>query len=136
MDIPLILLKRNTMKKTVCSLGLATLLLNSGCIKTKVTSSASTTYKGVILYSICTQTVIQTLGPNYLGINNWVDGNDTNHPVYNHVFRMQNGCMGVGQKGDTIIFKVIPPQVQNCMACMIYIDCPDTLIPIQLANTL
>ncbi len=82
-----------------------------GCRK----SAPTLTYRGVILMSVCSHQVIQTLGPNYLGVDNWT----LNNSVYHHVFNAQNYCqMGSYKVGDTINFQIIATQVNNCFYCM------------------
>lgn len=123
------------MKKSFLLLLIAGLAINMSCRKmnkSTSTTSSSTIYRGVVLKSMCTQTVIQTIGTDLIGQIGWHDGTLSPSPVYDHVFKVQDGCQVGVSSGDTINFKVISPQPQNCMACMVYISCPDTLVPIQV----
>ena len=121
------------MKKLLLLLLIGGLTANMGCRKlNRTTSSSSTIYRGVVLKSLCTQTVIQTIGSDLIGEVGWHDDLSSSSAVFNHVFKVQNGCQVQVTAGDTINFKVISPEVQNCYACMVYVSCPETLIPIQV----
>ena len=123
------------MKKIVLLFMVIFTVAFSGCTKS-TSSTSSGVYKGVVLFSICSHTVIQTIGsPNYIGQDTWASGSNPGDPVYHHVFAVQNGCQfGNHPQGDTISFRVIPAQVQNCMYCLIAVAVPDTTIPIQVLN--
>ncbi len=84
------------------------------------------THRGVVLYDVCGNIVIQSLGPNYLGQDHWVDENNDTHPVYEHVFRVANPCdFGEHATGDTIGFNVTGPVPQYCAQCKMYVATPD-----------
>ena len=103
----------------------------SGCKKSHV-PDPNTIYRGVVLYSECSVAVVQTIGPNYLGADTWAAGTYSGAPVYHHVFRVQNGCQLSDTMGaDTFNFKIVSPQVQNCM---IVVAAPDISYPIQVVN--
>lgn len=107
----------------------------TGCRKTTASGATSGTYTGVVVFSTCLHTMIQTIGPDYLGEDNWVSGTYSGATVYHHVFAVQNGCQfGDHNPGDTIRFRVISPQAQNCMYCMIAVAVPDSSYAIQVVN--
>jgi hypothetical protein len=108
----------------------------AGCSKkTTGSAAAGVLYTGVVLHAICCQDVIQTIGPDQLGQASWIDSGDAARPVYSHVFTVANPCQfGNHVAGDTIKFKVIPQEVQNCACCMMYIPTPSTTYPIQVVN--
>jgi hypothetical protein len=118
------------MKKALFSIVIFAILA-SGCKK----SSAPDTniiYKGVIINSVCLHSVIQTIGPNYLGENGWT-GSTGAQPL-DHVFSVQNYCQFEEHNiGDTVNFKIIPAQAQNCMYCMMVIAAPSTSYSIEIA---
>lgn len=90
-------------------------------------------YKGVVLYSVCGNVVIQTSGPDRIGENNWTDKNDPNLPRYDHVFTVANACeFGVYSQGDTIGFVLTKPRAQQCAQCEIYVDKPARAYPIRV----
>ena len=118
--------------KTVAA-PLLLLLCLSAASCNKKTGGSGATYKGVIIKNLCCQAVVQTLGPNYLGQNNWPDSNTADLHIYNHVFKVANPCQfGNHQAGDTITFKVIAQQPQNCACCMLYVATPTTSYPIEV----
>ena len=55
---------------------LSALMLTVACAGCKKSSAPafSGPYKGVVLFSVCAHTAIQTLGPNYLGEDSWAAG--------------------------------------------------------------
>jgi len=106
-----------------------------GCKKNSSSTPAPFVYKGIVVFSTCTHTMIQTIGPDYLGEDTWVSGTYTGAPVYHHVFAVQNGCQfPAHNSGDTVNFKVINPQVQNCVACMVAVAVPDSVYAIQVVD--
>lgn len=104
----------------------------AGCSKKTASSSgASTVYKGVVTINMCGNIAIETLGPDYLGENSWSAGSGS--PVYHNIFTVQNACQfGVHPVGDTISFKVVASQTQNCAQCMAYVAVPPARYPIQV----
>ncbi len=103
--------------------------------KKKTASLPTGTYKGIVVFNICSQAMIQTLGPYYLGEETWVSGTAPGSTVYHHVFAVQNGCQfGNRSAGDTINFKVISPEVQNCIHCMMFVAVPDSAYAIQVVD--
>jgi hypothetical protein len=112
-------------------------LLIAGCKKpASGTSSSGIIYKGVVLHNVCCLDVIETVGTDRLGQDNWVDSN-TPPPLalYHHVFKVANPCQfGTHAEGDTIQFKVIQQEPQNCACCMLFIFTPATTYPIQVVN--
>jgi len=102
----------------------------SGCGKSGSTNISPALYNGVVILRGCNYAVIQTLGsPNYIGQDTWVTGANT----YHHVFRVQNWCQfGNHAMGDTVWFRVVQPQTQNCVACMMLANAPETTIPITI----
>lgn len=120
------------MCKLYCSILMLGGLLAAGCNKRTSPGSLGTVYRGVVLRNICCQAVVQTIGTNNLG-QSWADSGNAAYPSYSHVFRVANPCQfGTYKEGDTISFKVIAQQVQNCACCMIFIPTPATSIPIQV----
>lgn len=90
-------------------------------------------YKGIVLYNVCGNVVLQTIGPNNFGENNWTDNNNPDHPVYNHVFTVANACsFGMHSSGDTINFTIVAPEPQTCAQCLIYVATPETSYPIRV----
>ena len=102
----------------------------------KKTSNADVTYKGVVLFNICSHAVVQTIGTNLIGENHWAETNTTTSHIYDHVFNVQNTCQ-LGDSlitGDTIMFKLRTNLVQDCNYCMLYVETPNTNYAIQLVN--
>lgn len=90
-------------------------------------------YKGVVLYNVCGNVVIQTSGNETIGENNWTDNNDPNHPRYDHVFSVSNACeFGVYGQGDTVDFVLTKPRAQQCAQCELYVYKPATAYPIRV----
>lgn len=128
------------MKHVLITTALISLLI-AGCAKktAKISSGPDSVppdsiYTGVVLRVICCQDVIQTIGTYNLGQMGWIDSGDVSHPVYDHVFRVANPCQFGAKQGDTIRFKVIAQEPQNCACCMIYTATPETRIPIRAIN--
>ena len=70
-----------------------------------------------------------------MGEETWVSGTAPGSAVYHHVFAVQNGCQfGTRNAGDTITFKIISLQVQNCMYCMTAVAVPDSVYSIQVVD--
>lgn len=111
-------------------------LLSPSCKKKNGTVSTTVgTYKGVVIQNICCQIVIQTIGPDYLGQDSWIDSGTTDHHVFYHVLKVANPCQfGNHMQGDTISFKVIAQQPQNCACCMMYAATPVTAYPVEVIN--
>lgn len=109
-------------------------MLSSRCKKDPPRQSVtSDVYTGVVIENACGQVVIKTLGPNYLGENGWISENDPSNTVHDHVFKVGNYCQfGNYPKGDTIKFRIINQQAQNCAVCLMYVDTPDTSYPIEV----
>ncbi len=123
------------MKKFVFFLIVVFAIPVSGCKKGTTATNSSGSYKGVIIKNTCCQIVIQTIGPNYLGQMNWRDGFDSTGTVYSHVFKVSNPCQfGNHMPYDTINFKIVPMQVQNCACCMVFTNTPDTSYAIEVVN--
>lgn len=121
------------MKKTFVT-ALLLSVFSIGCKKNQG-PDLSKTYKGFVLYSECSVSVVQTIGPDYLGTATWAAGSYAGAPVYHNVFTVQNGCQFLDTMGtDTFNFKIISPQVQNCMHCMMVVDAPDVSYPIEVVN--
>lgn len=96
----------------------------AGCEKSSSVKSAK--YKGVVVYNVCCNVVIQTVGSESLGQDGWEDGNNSAHPTYNHVFKVANSCeFGNHSEGDTVSFTIVAPQAQKCACCMIYVASPE-----------
>jgi hypothetical protein len=75
--------------------------------------------------------VVQTLGPNYLGLDTWPDSSQAGYPVYSHVFTVANPCQfGNHAQGDTITFKTTDLQAQTCACCMMFVYTPSLKYPI------
>lgn len=104
----------------------------SGCTKTVTNSPV---YTGVVIYNVCGNVVVQSVGPDYIGQDNWVDVNNSERPVYNHIFRVSNPCQfGAYNYGDTIRFHITTPQAQRCTQCDLYLVLPDTAYPVHVEN--
>ena len=106
--------------------------LFSGC--DKKSAAPTTTYRGVILHSVCCSDVIMSIGSDSIGQDSWIDSNVSSLPVYHHVFKVANPCQFGGQTGDTISFRIITSEVQNCACCMLFAYTPQTSYPIQVVN--
>ena len=122
------------MKNLILFLAIVSAIAVQGCKKSS--SPANTTvYTGVVIVSICGSIAVQTLGPAYLGETNWVNGNNPDKPVLNHVFRVQNSCqfLSSGVRG-TFNFRVIPAvqTVQNCVLCNAIGAVPQTAYSIEV----
>ena len=119
------------MKRLVFLVLLASLVW-SGCTKTEGTSAV---YKGVVIYDICGNVVVQSVGTDKIGQASWVDVNNAERPTYRHVFRVANPCQfGVHSFGDTISFRIVAPQSQHCNQCQVSLVMPDTSYPIHVEN--
>ena len=115
--------------------GLLGAACNKGIPRNSATTTGATVYRGIVIHNICCLDVIQTLGPSYLGQASWIDSGNTAYPVYTHVFKVANPCQfGNHVEGDTISFKVIYPEEQNCACCMVYIPTPGVSYPIEVTN--
>lgn len=100
-----------------------------GCDKGITTASQQ--YKGVVLYNQCCNIVIQNIGNPAVGQATWIDSNRSDYPTYYDVFKVANPCQFVNHKvGDTILYKVVVPEVQNCACCMQFIYTPSVAKPI------
>lgn len=118
------------MKKFVVCLSALITLLSLSC---KKTNNADISYKGVVLFNICSHAVVQTFGSNLIGENHWAE---TGTAIYDHVFRVQNTCQ-LGDSliaGDTITFKLRANIVQDCNYCMLLVETPNTNYAIQLVH--
>jgi hypothetical protein len=111
------------MKKVVFLLAMPLALMNAGCRKTgHNTPVAGKEYKGVVVYNICSQPMVQSLGPDLIGQQTFVAGNNT----YHNVFAVKNICdFGDHGAGDTIRFRMKKASAQNCMYCMMAVALPD-----------
>jgi hypothetical protein len=88
-------------------------------------TTASALYKGVVLHNQCCNIVIQNLGNPAVGQAVWVDSNRADYPVYYDVFKVANPCQFINHKeGDTIMYRVVVPQAQNCACCMLFLYTP------------
>lgn len=104
--------------------------LIGSCKKGDTGTTTGSSYRGTVIKNICCQIVIQTVGTNNLG-QSWTDGATR----YDHVFKVSNACQfGDHIAGDTINFKVVGAEVQNCACCMVYTTTPDTSYAIQVVN--
>jgi hypothetical protein len=107
-------------------------LTSIGCRKTE---PPRTIYKGVVIYNICGNIVIQATGAEAIGENNWTDNNNAVKPVLDHVFKVANPCeFGTQSQGDTISFEIVSQRPQNCAQCLIYIETPATAYPIRIVR--
>jgi len=123
------MIKTNAMNKILFSF-IVVIILACGCKKSSTVNNG-VTYRGVVIRSVCLHSVVQSIGPNYLGENGWV-GSFGSQPL-NHVFSVQNYCQFGGHAiGDTFNFKIVPPQSQNCAYCMEAIDAPTTAYSIEI----
>ena len=123
------------MRKGIIGFAVILCFLTAACKKgPSANSGTSQIYKGMVLHSICCLDVIQTLGSDTLGQNTWIDSNAVPVAVYHHVFKVSNPCQFTGGMGDTISFRVIQQQVQNCACCLIAIYTPATSFPVQVVN--
>jgi hypothetical protein len=126
------------MKKSVLFLAIMIAAVVSGCSKgssmNKPVVNNGGIYKGVILKGICCQIVVQTIGPDYLGQMNWRDSYDSSGIVYNHVFKVADPCQFGANAGDTIKFRFVPTQVQNCACCMLATPVPDSSYSIEVVK--
>jgi len=121
--------------KFIFSAALLLLVLSVGCKKPPGTSGTAAIYKGVVLHNICCQDVIQTLGANLLGQDTWVDSNSGVPTTYHHVFKVANPCQFGGHAaGDTVQFRIIEQQPQNCACCMLFVYTPSLSYAIQVTN--
>ncbi|MCD6010946.1 MAG: hypothetical protein K0Q79_808 [Flavipsychrobacter sp.] len=103
------------------------------CRRSSTNNTPVGVYKGVVLHSLCCQNVIQVIDNDSLGIDNWIDSNAMPYEVRNNVFTVANACQfGFAPKGDTISFKIIPQEVQNCACCLIYVHTPRITYPVRV----
>ncbi len=99
----------------------------------KKTTTPVVIYKGVVLYNICGNVVIQSQGAQLLGENGWTDSNNPSRPIYDHVFRVANACeFGNYSQGDTIQFAITNLKAQQCAQCLLYVATPTTAIPVRV----
>lgn len=104
----------------------------AGCTKA---DPATAIYKGVVIYDMCGHIVVQSIGPGYIGQPAWTDENNSDKPVYKHVFTVANPCQfGMHSYGDTIAFRIVAPQLQHCSRCQVALVMPDTAYPIQVID--
>ena len=105
--------------------------LSLGCKKPATTTATATDkYRGVIVKNICCQVVVQAIGGSLIG-QAWVDG----PTAYSYVFKVSNPCQfGNHVAGDTINFRLVAAEVQNCACCMIYTSTPDTAYAVEVVN--
>lgn len=112
------------------------LLVAMAALSCKKSGSGNTPvgiYKGVVLHSLCCQNVIQLIDNDSLGIDNWIDSNAMPYVTYNNVFTVANACQfGFAPVGDTISFKIIPQEAQNCACCLIAVHTPNVSYPIRV----
>ncbi len=102
------------------------------CTKTE---APAVTYRGIVVYNICGNIVVQSVGPELIGENNWTDSNNPVKPVYNHVFKVANPCdFGMRSQGDTINFTIVSAKPQQCPQCLLYVATPATSYPIRVAR--
>lgn len=106
-------------------------LLVPACNRSTAVNSPKT-YRGVVIQDVCCLDVIQTLDPDTLGQSTWIDSNTTPLTVRHHVFKVADPCQFQGHNaGDTITFKVIAQEAQNCACCMLFAYTPGTAYPIE-----
>jgi len=92
-------------------------------------------YKGIVVYNVCGNVVIQASGADKIGEDGWTDTNDPSKPVYDHIFKVANPCeFGGYSQGDTISFVVSKPKAHQCMQCEIYVATPVTSYPIKVVK--
>jgi hypothetical protein len=94
-------------------------------------------YRGVVIYDVCSNVVVQCQGQEKekIGQDGWVDNNDPNKPVYDHVFSASNPCsFGSRNFGDTIDFYITTPEVQRCAQCDVKLAMPSVSYAIHVVN--
>lgn len=117
------------------TLGMATtamfaiLLVTYSCRPAKNVSSDKL-YNGKVVMGICGSITVQITDATSLGQNSWSPDNGTTH--YDHVFRVANPCTWKGAKDSIIVFRFVPPSVQNCALCMAFAPTPDTAYNIEV----
>ncbi len=85
------------------------------------------THKGVVLFNVCGNIVIQSQGLDFFGENNWTDENNASKPVYDHVFTVANPCdFGAYSGGEEINYRFVAPKPQGCAQCLLYVVTPET----------
>lgn len=118
-------------------LGIVCCTTTISCKKDGHTSSG-TVYRGVVTDAICGNIVIQTVGPEHLGLESWIDSNRDTKPVLHHVFSVSNPCDLGGMNTnvrDTFNFVLAAPKVKDCIQCMAALPhMPDSRHSIELVK--
>lgn len=110
-------------------------ILSSSCKKDKTTVSGPV-YRGVVVAARCGSVVVQTIGPEHLGQETWINGNEESKPVCHNVFVVENSCELANVKGSgPFNFVLGTTENNNCFQCLAaLVSAPDAKYSIRIVK--